>query len=66
VDAMHAYLEQAYNDGERYVLHYVTAREMYNIARAAEDGCTGDPGRYRDHVLPAPRASAGASRKAAA
>ena len=66
VDAMHDYLEQAYNDGQRYVLHYVTARETYNIIKAAEDGRAGDPGRYRDYLLPAPRASTGALRKATA
>jgi hypothetical protein len=35
-------------------LHYVTAREMANIVRAAEDGATGDPGAYRDYWLPPP------------
>lgn len=30
------------------VLHYVSARELYNIVRAAEVGKTGDPGQYRD------------------
>jgi hypothetical protein len=54
VDAMHAYLESRYNDGKDYVLHYVTAREMYNIARAAEAGRSGDPHQYRDFELPAP------------
>jgi hypothetical protein len=54
VDAMHDYLESTYNDGRDYVLHYVSAREMYNIAKAAEAGMTGDPGRYRDFELPKP------------
>jgi len=57
VEAMHAYLEDRYNDGERHVLHYVTAREAYNIVKAAEAGLQGDPGQYRDHVLPPPRSS---------
>ena len=57
VDAMHDHLERAYNDGERYVLHYVTSREAYNIIKAAEAGLDGDPSQYRDHVLPPPRAS---------
>jgi hypothetical protein len=43
-----------YNDGRRFLLHYVTAREMFNIAVAAMEGHAGDPGRYRDHVLPPP------------
>ena len=51
---MHSYLECAYNDGKRHVLHYVTAREMYNIAKAAEAGMTGDPGAYRDFELARP------------
>jgi hypothetical protein len=57
VDAMHDYLESAYNDGKQYVLHYVTAREAYNIVKAAEAGMQGNPGAYRDYALPAPRAS---------
>jgi hypothetical protein len=41
------YMEQTYNDGRRYVLHYVTAREMYNVIKAAEAGASGDPGQFR-------------------
>ena len=52
--ALHAELTTRYNDGRRWALHYVTAREMYNIAIAAMDGKTGDPGAYRDYVLPPP------------
>jgi hypothetical protein len=40
---MHEHLESVYNDGKNYVLHYVTAREMYNIVKAAEAGKSGDP-----------------------
>ena len=54
VDDMHDYLESTYNDGKHHVLHYVTAREMYNIAKAAEAGKTGDPGQYRDFELARP------------
>ena len=54
VRRMFEYLEQRYNDGERYCLHYVTAREMYNIARAAETGKSDDPGKYRDFIVPCP------------
>ena len=39
-------------------LHYVTAREMYNIAAAAMDGAEGDPNDYRDYLI-APPAVAG-------
>lgn len=42
------YLEQHYNDGRRYVLHYVTAREAYNLVRAAQAGKAGDPKQFYD------------------
>lgn len=53
-DNMFTYLEEKYNDGSKYVLHYVTAREMYNIIKAAEEGMDGNPNQYRDHVVPSP------------
>jgi hypothetical protein len=31
--------------------HFVTAREMVNLIHAAEDGCTGDAGQFRDYHL---------------
>ncbi|MEW5300393.1 MAG: hypothetical protein WDW36_003326 [Sanguina aurantia] len=52
--AMHAHLEQTYNDGRRYVLHYVTARETYNIIKAAEAGKSGNPNAWRNYELPPP------------
>jgi len=51
MDELLTHLETAYNDGARFRLHYVTARELVNIIRAAEDGLSGDPGRYRDYRL---------------
>ncbi len=51
---MFRYLEQNYNDGNRYRLHYVTAREAYNIVKAAEQGKRGNPNLYRDYVIPHP------------
>jgi len=54
MDAMHQHLESVYNDGMNYVLHYVTAREVYNIVKAAEAGKRGNPHEYRDFVLPPP------------
>ena len=45
---------QLLNDGVESCLHYVTAREMFNIARAAIDGKTGNPRDYRDYLLPRP------------
>jgi len=63
MQALHRCLCARYNDGVRYKLHYVTAREMYNIIKAAERGLTGDPGEYRDLCirppLAAPSAEAG-------
>jgi hypothetical protein len=54
VDAMFSRLEQQYNDGTGHVLHYVTARECYNIIKAAEAGLAGNPNDYRDYILPRP------------
>ena len=54
VEAMFDHLEWAWNDGDHYRLHYVTARECYNIIKAAEAGESGDPGEYRDYRLPPP------------
>jgi len=51
-DALYTCLETRYNDGTRYCLHYVTAREVYNIIRAAEAGKTGNPNQYRNFVIP--------------
>ncbi len=48
---MHDHLERVYNDGSNYVLHYVTAREMYNIIKAAEAGRSGNPREYRDFAF---------------
>jgi hypothetical protein len=56
---LHTRLCEHYNDGRRYVLHYVTAREMYNVIRAAERGLAGNPGEYRDlEIGPPPCATA--------
>ena len=54
MDEAFSYLESQYNDGKEWKLHYVSAREMYNIAKAAEQGLTGEPGEYRDHIVPRP------------
>src|SRR6267378_2766515 len=34
---------------DEYLVHFVTAREMVNIALAACDGNSGNPGQYRDY-----------------
>lgn len=51
LDRMYSYLEEKYNDGVEYKLHYATAREMFNIIKAAESGKYGDPNSYRDFIL---------------
>jgi hypothetical protein len=53
--ALHRMLNEEWNDGERYRLHYLTAREAFNVARAAELGRDGDPASHRDlAVAPSP------------
>jgi len=50
------YLENNYNDGESYILHYVTAREMYNIITALKDG--NPPERieeFRNYIVKPPQ-----------
>jgi len=51
-DEMYTYLENKYNDQRDFFLHYVSAREMYNIIRAAQDGKEGNPNDYRDYEIP--------------
>jgi hypothetical protein len=51
-DDMFSYFEARYNDGSKYFLHYVSAREMFNIITAAKDGRNGNPGEYRDYLIP--------------
>lgn len=53
-DQFYSDIERVYNDGKNYQLHYVTARESYNIARAAMDGMSGNPNEYRDYIVPPP------------
>jgi hypothetical protein len=56
LEALFTALEKGYNDGQAWRLHYVTAREMYNIVRAAEAGRDGDPSEYRDFAIAPPGA----------
>jgi hypothetical protein len=52
MDNIFSYLEKKYNDGVNYFLHYVTARELYNIIKAIEAGETAkSPGQYRDYKI---------------
>jgi hypothetical protein len=51
-DRMYSELEALFRDRPGWQLHYVTAREMYNIVKGAEAGETGNPDLYRDYVIP--------------
>ena len=51
MEKMWEYLLKNYNDGKRFKLHFVSARELYNIAKAAEAGVAGDPGECRDYLI---------------
>jgi hypothetical protein len=51
---MHQALQETCNDGRRYRLHYVTARQAYNLVKAAESGCDGDPDACLDHAIGPP------------
>jgi hypothetical protein len=50
----HEELQREHNDGEAWKLHYVTAREMFNLARAAMDGKRGEPSEWFDYEIPPP------------
>ena len=55
MDFIYNYLEKKYDDGINYVLHYVTARELYNIVKALEAGEVGsNPDEYRDYLIKPP------------
>ncbi len=45
----HQQLLAHYNDGRRFRLHYVSARELVNILHAAEEDHHGNPGQFRDY-----------------
>jgi len=50
---LHELLETSYGTG-RHALHYCTARELANLALAAEAGATGEPGEHRDWLIAPP------------
>jgi hypothetical protein len=54
LEALFSDAEARYNDGDRFRLHYVTAREMYNLIAAAEAGLDGEPEQLRDWLIPPP------------
>ena len=53
MDALFTDAEARYNDGKRYRLHYLTAREMFNVVKATEAGIA-DIETSRDWLLPPP------------
>ncbi len=56
MDDILSHLESNYNDGVKYILHYVTARELYNIIKAVEAGeIVDDPEQYRNYSVKPPR-----------
>lgn len=50
----HQLLQQEFNDGQNWQLHYVTAREMANLVKATEANLSGPPGQYRDYKIAPP------------
>lgn len=52
--AMYEVLAREFNDGVRFRLHCVSARQAYNVIRAAEAGMAGDPAQYLDYELTPP------------
>lgn len=55
-------MAERFGDGKRWRAHFVTAREMYNVIRAAEDDRTGEPDSWRNYEI-APPPVAGAAHK---
>ncbi len=51
---LHLTMQRDFNDGKLWQTHYVTAREIYNLVRAAEDGVSGEPGAWRDYMIGRP------------
>ena len=54
MEKMYTYLERNYNDGKKFRLHYVTAREMYNIIKAAEAEQGRNPSQFRNYIIAKP------------
>jgi hypothetical protein len=50
-DQMLTDVEKKYNDGVHYRLHYMTAREAFNVVKAAEAGLDGNPNDYRNFLM---------------
>jgi hypothetical protein len=53
-DRCRRFFEEALEESDRtgdYKIHFASAREAFNMAMAAVDGCGGEPGLYRDYRL---------------
>jgi len=53
-EPVHRFWDEVINFSEKsgqFRLHFVTAREAYNIAMAAVDGHQGNPHLYRDYQM---------------
>ena len=53
MDKMLGWLENICRE-RRIRLHYMTAREAFNVVKAAEDSKLGNPEKYRDFKIPKP------------
>jgi hypothetical protein len=53
MDTMLAAMAERWNRPP-FRLHFVTAREAYNIVKAAEAGLSGNPNEFRDYEIPPP------------
>ena len=53
LDGMFSEVERRFKEPP-YYLHYITAREGYNIVKAAEAGLEGNPHDFRDFSIPQP------------
>lgn len=51
---VHEHLHAGYNDGAAWQLHYVSARELYNVMRAAEAGERGNPAEFLNYEIESP------------
>jgi hypothetical protein len=49
---LHSVLQEVCQKETSCYLHYTSAREAFNIAMAAMAGEEGDPGRFRDYLIP--------------
>jgi hypothetical protein len=54
IDSMLKFLEAEYNDDIKFCLHYVTAREMFNVIKAVEAGLTEYLLSFRDFIIKPP------------